>query len=488
MRMMARVMTTAAMAAALPMAPAAFANEAPAQVAFDRFADTLGYRLTMVDNRPACPTGVEACFLSTITLTLPDTVPADLHDLSLYFSFVNRLPVVESDIFDHRLINGDVQQLTLKPGVTLKPGSTHKIKLWGVGANFSKAFGMPNAYLVADGVRARTIAATRPVIDPETGLEILPFVAPMTDEARLATKSAADKTRWLLPERAFALQADRQAPAATGVVILPKPIRAVQSKGKPVDLGVGVSVTLDGADRSALAPALSALAAAGVGEGGKLPLTIRIGAPSLAPEGYVLDVAASGVTIAAHDAAGASHALRSLAQQAGFEQGKLKPLHVEDAPEYGFRGLHIDLGRNFHGRDEILKLVEAMAGFKLNKLHLHLAEDEGWRIEIPALPELAEIGSKRCHDPAEKTCILPQLGAGPDGTSGVNGYLSTADYVAIVQAAAARQIEVIPSIDMPGHSRAAILAMELRHARLAAAGKTAEADAYRLIDPADTTA
>src|SRR3546814_4605574 len=86
-----------------------------------------------------------------------------------------------------------------------------------------------------------------------------------------------------------------------------------------------------------------------------------------------------------------------------------------------------------------------MAAYKLNKLHLHLAEDEGWRIEIPALPELAEIGSKRCHDPSEATCLLPQLGAGPEGASGVNGYLTTADYVAIVKAAAARQIEVIPS-------------------------------------------
>src|SRR3546814_3167834 len=82
-----------------------------------------------------------------------------------------------------------------------------------------------------------------------------------------------------------------------------------------------------------------------------------------------------------------------------------------------------------------------MAAYKLNKLHLHLAEDEGWRIEIPALPELAEIGSKRCHDPSEATCLLPQLGAGPEGTSGVNGYLTTTDYVAIVKAAAARQIE-----------------------------------------------
>src|SRR3546814_8991887 len=75
----------------------------------------------------------------------------------------------------------------------------------------------------------------------------------------------------------------------------------------------------------------------------------------------------------------------------------------------------------------------------------------------------------------------------PEGASGVNGYLTTADYVAIVKAAAARQIEVIPSIDMPGHSRAAIKAMEVRHARLTATGKTAEANEYRLIDPADTT-
>lgn len=475
--------TIATMALAAPQATAA---ETPSQAALDRLADTLGYRLTMVDNGPECPAGIEGCFLTTITLTLPETLPADMptKGLSLYFSFVNRLPLVENDIFAHRLVNGDLQQLTLKPGVTLRPGARHEIRLWGVGSNFSKAFGMPNAYLVAEGFDPRTIAATRAVIDPETGLETLPFVAPMTDEAKLATKSDADKTRWLTAERAFDLQAARLAPAAKGVTILPKPAKAVQGKGKPADLGRGVALTLTGIERSAVAPALAAL---GVPEGA-LPLSIRIDrAVAPKPEGYVLDVISSGIAITAHDAAGASHALRSLAQQAAFEKGKLTPLHVEDAPEYGFRGLHIDLGRNFHGRDEILKLVEAMATYKLNKLHLHLADDEGWRIEIPALPELAGVGSRRCHDPSERTCLLPQLGAGPAGAGGVNGYLTTADYVAIVRAATARQIEVIPSIDMPGHSRAAIRAMEVRHARLTAAGKKAEAAAYRLIDPADTT-
>lgn len=477
----------AAMAVALWAAPVAATVETKGQVELNRFADTLGYSYRVIDNRPQCPAGIEGCFLSTITLTLPETLPDVVEErgLSLYFSFVNRLPLVESDIFTHRLINGDVQQLTLKPGATLRPGAKHEIKLWGVGSNFSKAFGMPNAYLVADGLKPRTIAATRAVIDPETGLEILPFVAPMTDEVKLATKSDADQTRWLTAERAFAVQAGRLAPEAKGIVILPKPAKAVQGKGTPIDLGRGVALTLGGIDRATIAPALSAL---GVAEGGALPFTIRIDpAAATKSESYILDVKASGIAITAHDAAGASHALRSLAQQAAFEKGKLAPLHVEDAPEYGFRGLHIDIGRNFHSRDEILKIVEAMAAYKLNKMHLHLADDEGWRIEIPALPELAEIGSKRCHDPAEQTCLLPQLGAGPDGTGSVNGYLTTADYVSIVKAAAARQIEVIPSIDMPGHSRAAIKVMEVRHARLTAASKKAEAEQYRLIDPADTT-
>jgi hexosaminidase len=308
----------------------------------------------------------------------------------------------------------------------------------------------------------------------------------MTDEAALATQNKADKTRWLTAERAFALQADRQAPAASGVVILPKVRRAVQSAGTPANLAAGVSLRLTGVTRATIAPALAAL---GVGERGSLPLSITVGrAAGLVPEGYALDVRASGIRIRAADAAGASHALRSLAQQAWFEEFRLRPLHVEDSPQYGFRGLHIDIARNFHSRAELIKLVEAMAAYKLNKLHLHLADDEGWRIEIPALPELASIGSKRCHDPSERTCLLPQLGAGAEGTSGVNGYLSRLDYIAIVRAAAARQIEVIPSIDTPGHSRAAVVAMENRFRRLTAAGKPVAAQRYRLIDPADVTA
>lgn len=477
----------AVIAALLIVAPVTARSPAPVtgQAMLDSLAAQLGYRYTVVDNHPQCPEAAPGCFLATITLTLPKALPTAPAGLTLYFSFPNRLPLVESDLFDHQLINGDLQKLTLKPGVVLKPGATHVVKLWGTGSNFSKAFAMPNAYLVADGLAPRTIAATRPRIDPDTGLETLPFVASMTDEARLATKGGEDKTRWLTASRAFEVQAERAAPTATGVVILPRPVSAVQTDGAIADLSRGVRVTVGGAPTMTLAPALTAI---GVPQGNGLPLDIRITPNAkIAPEGYTLDVAARGVAITASDVAGANNALRSLAQQAAFERFRMRPLHVEDAPRYGFRGLHLDLGRNFHDRAEILKLVEAMAAYKLNKLHLHLAEDEGWRIEIAALPELTRIGSRRCHDPAETRCLMPQLGAGPDGISAINGFLSAADYVAIVRAATARGIEVIPSIDMPGHSRAAIKSMEARYRRLEAAGQAAEASRYRLIDPADTT-
>jgi hexosaminidase len=147
----------------------------------------------------------------------------------------------------------------------------------------------------------------------------------------------------------------------------------------------------------------------------------------------------------------------------------------------------VDVARNFHSKGEILKLIEQMARYKLNKLHLHLADDEGWRLEVPALPELTQIGAYRCLDPSEKTCLSPQLGADPSPDAPTNGYFTRMDYLNILAAAKARQIEVIPSFDMPGHSRAAIRSMEVRYDRLMALGKRDEALRYRLVEPEDTT-
>ncbi|MFT7561060.1 MAG: hexosaminidase, partial [Flavobacteriales bacterium] len=164
-------------------------------------------------------------------------------------------------------------------------------------------------------------------------------------------------------------------------------------------------------------------------------------------------------------------------------------VEIYDEPRYQFRGMHVDLARNFHSKDFVLDLIEQMATYKLNKLHLHMGDDEGWRLEIRGLPALTQVGAFRCHDLTETRCLLPQLGSGsdPDFTSAVNGFYTIADYKEILEAATARHIQVIPSFDMPGHSRAVIKSMEARYRRLMAEGKEAEANRYRLIDPEDTT-
>jgi hypothetical protein len=112
--------------------------------------------------------------------------------------------------------------------------------------------------------------------------------------------------------------------------------------------------------------------------------------------------------------------------------------------------------------------AEVEQAYKLNVLHLHLTDDEGWRLEIPGLPELTAVGGPRCHDLEETTCPLPQLGSGPgaDREGGGSGYLRRQQMVALLRAARARHIEVVPEIDSPGHARAAagrVLRPVVRH-------------------------
>lgn len=485
---MRRLMLGLAAALLPPLAGATAPPSATAatQADLDQLAARLGYRFAILDNKPAdCPTAA-ACFISEIAITTPDRLPSDLarRGLEIRYGFTSRVLRADSDRFDSRLINGDLNALILRPGASLEPGRTYRVRIYGEGHFFSRRHAMPNAHLLVAGLQPRVIAATRARRDPETGLELLPFVAPMTDEARLATASPEDRTRWLTAPRAFALYASRGAPAVPDIAIVPKPAHASRPAGAALDLARGVDVKLVGVGRQKVAAALAAL---GVGAG-PVPLTIAVTPSGFASsEAYRLTVSGSGVRIEAGGAAGASYALRSLAQQVFAEGRRLRPLMVDDAPRFGFRGLHIDLARNFHSKAEILKLVEQMATYKLNKLHLHLGDDEGWRLQIASLPELTEIGAYRCPGPGEAHCLEPQLGGDPDPRAPTNGFFSRQDYLDILAAAKARQIEVIPSFDMPGHSRAAIRSMEVRYDRLMTAGRPVEAARFRLVEPADRT-
>lgn len=472
-----------------PVAPPVLPTVAPPlpsldQATLDRLGDQLGYRWEIVDNRQTCDKA--ACFLSALTLTLPEG--SDLPGgWTLYVSYVAGLVRSESDAFNLKQVNGDLYALTPKPGVTLKGGASHTVRIWGQGHFYARGLVMPNAYVAASGLTARTVAATKVVIDPESGLETLPFVAPMTDEAKLGTQSPTDRTQWLTPQRAYERNASRNvALTRPAVVILPTPARVTLQKGAPLDLSKGFDLRLKGLSRDALIPALEALKRAGAGEGRGPVLSVTID-PKLRPEAYRLTVGKS-VTIRAGSTTGANQALRSLAQQTAFDGAQVRRMTIEDAPRLPFRGLHIDVARNFHSKAFVLETLEQMAAYKLNRLHLHLGDDEAWRLEIDGLPELTQVGAYRCHDPAEETCLLPQLGAGPERDTPVNGYFTKADYIDILKAAQARGIEVIPSFDMPGHSRAAIKSMEVRYRRLRAAGDANGAAQFRLVEPEDTTA
>lgn len=459
----------------------------PTQSQLDGLAATLQVRYQVLDNRPtpaACAPD-PSCHLVDLTLSAPETPPAGW---SLYFSSVVRILKAGGDDFTLTHINGDLYRLTPTASFAgFATGQTVRIPLKLEGHELSELYPMPNYYVAAEGLAARTIAGTRPVIDSETGLESLAFVAPFTDEARLAGVSAADTTVWATAPRVYAINAAAGAVATPvpATAILPTPLKVTPGPdGARLDLSRGVAITFSGVRREALAPALAHLAARGAVEAkAGTRLEIRLApAEKLARGGYRLAVKADSIRILASDPEGAANGLASLAQLVDADR-KVPLVAVDDAPRFDFRGLHIDVARNFHAKAEILAILDQMAAYKLNRLHLHLADDEGWRVEIAGLPELTQIGSRRCHDLTERTCVLPQLGSGPDPSTPVNGYFSRADYVEIVRAAQARHIQVIPSFDMPGHSRAAIKAMEARAARLRAEGKPeAEAGRYLLSE------
>lgn len=182
-------------------------------------------------------------------------------------------------------------------------------------------------------------------------------------------------------------------------------------------------------------------------------ITIQI-TPSLkmAEEGYHLNVTAKGVTIKAKTAKGAFYGMQSFMQllPAKIESPTkvdgvkwvAQCCNIEDAPRFGYRGFHLDPCRHFITVENVKKQLDLMSMFKVNTMHFHLTEDQGWRIEIKKYPELTTIGSIRTEG---------------DGSS-YGGYYTQEQIKEIVDYAAKRYITVIPEIDLPGHMMAAISA------------------------------
>ena len=163
--------------------------------------------------------------------------------------------------------------------------------------------------------------------------------------------------------------------------------------------------------------------------------------------------------------------------------GTLPAAVIEDYPDFPHRGLMLDVARNFYSTDELKKLVKEMALMRMNKLHFHVTDDEAWRLEIPGLPELTDLGARRGYTTDEHEYLV-QLFAGdgnPDTKEGTaNGYITREEFIDFLKYCKELGVDVIPEIESPGHARAAVKAMEARYRR------TGD-DFYRLREDGDTS-
>jgi len=209
---------------------------------------------------------------------------------------------------------------------------------------------------------------------------------------------------------------------------------------------------------------------------------------SINAESYQLSVSDEGISITSGDNAGALYALQSLKQIfliSKLENSPLKFIEVNDSPKFSYRGMLLDISRNFYGPEKIKQIIDYLSFFKINYLDFRLTDDEGWRLEIPGLEELVEVGSKRAYTKDEFENLIPMYGSGPDTNSTGSGYLSRTDYVDILKYASERNISIIPQISVPSHMRSAIVAMNARYQKYMEMGNQVEAEKYLLIDPDD---
>ena len=243
--------------------------------------------------------------------------------------------------------------------------------------------------------------------------------------------------------------------AASPTPIIPIPAELTPGRGALV-VGSGAVVSVPAGDAAALSAAR--LLASQVKQTRGLDLVAREGGagpimlvrdPSVtAAEGYRLTVTSKGARIAAKDDAGLLYGAMTLAQllspDAAFGQPvKVPALTVRDQPRFAWRGIMVDVARHFQPAESLKPLIDAMAAHKMNVLHLHLSDDQGWRVEIKRYPKLTEIGAWR----------TPPTAGEPPSSQPYGGFYTQDQIRDLVAYARERSVTIVPEIDLPGHPR-----------------------------------
>jgi hexosaminidase len=258
----------------------------------------------------------------------------------------------------------------------------------------------------------------------------------------------------------------------TGLSVIPQPIRVTRSAGAFV-LTARAAIATDAATRD-VGYALADYVAPATGY--RLPVRATAGSISirtdtslarLGDEGYRLVVTPTAISIRAFKPAGAFYAVQTLRQllppdiyrQAPIEgvSWRIPAVTIEDYPRFSWRGAHLDVSRHFMPKEFVKKYIDLLALHKLNRFHWHLTDDQGWRIQILKYPRLTEVGAWRSQTiigkPDRNDSTTWTFDGRPHG-----GFYTQDDIREVVAYAQARFVTVVPEIEMPGHSQAAIAA------------------------------
>lgn len=419
--------------------------------------------------------------LNKLFLTNTSKRPFPAKGWTIYFSSAR--PGVTSPVSGNLLcehVNGDIYRIRPTEGFAgINPGKTVQTEYLSLGNSLNKSAMPSGMYLVWD-------------TDPNKGWALInlkrgPFLD-STQQYRTPAVTFAKNAAFSEVEPANlppVFPTPKQFEPASASFKLDKDVAILASEAFKEE------AALLAADIKTLIGATPVVATAFI----KATRSISLQQKNLPEEAYTIEISADQVTIAAKSGAGIFYGIQSLKTMlpaAAF----LKPqpsvtipaFNIADAPRFGFRSLMLDIGRNFQTKTELLRVIELMGLYKLNALHLHFNEDEGWRVEMPSLPELTEVGAVRGHPLDSKKNLPASFGAGSDtGKFPGSGFYSRVEFIEILRFAKARHISVIPEIETPGHARAAIKSMDARYEKYKAAGNLGEAEKYLLSDPDDAS-
>lgn len=264
-------------------------------------------------------------------------------------------------------------------------------------------------------------------------------------------------------------------PAGEHPTLIPQPQQVKWGRGGyrlPDGVRIGISDPRLAPQADYLKQALAPCASATLSETPQGDICLQLDTASLADEAYRLAVTRSGVRITGGSPRGVVNGIATLRQLLPADEGAeavIPHVEVEDAPAFAWRGVMLDVSRHFFDKEDICSLLDQMARLKLNKFHWHLTDDQGWRVEIKAYPDLAGKGGWRRFNKHDTICmgraareknadfLIPEKYLRVEGADTLyGGYYTQEDIREVVAYAAERGIDVIPEIDMPGHFLQAI--------------------------------